>query len=331
MNRATHVEIRQQGRTSTQRWIVCTCITTLFSLLLVSCTERIESAREPKLELTEHFYLSIPKDLPVTSISIDSGRAALAWSTGHDSFAELRAQGARLIKGDSGSRLVAAEWIDSGRVGAIFASGRGASYEQLDLDGRIEKVRSFDIPITVTSAIRIGSVWYLAGNDDRKALRLFRIIESGSATSLLSIPNNAGRRDSNVVVAHLSRIEGELIISLARSPYTIWRLNPSTGATVASNPRDDARVDSALVIEHLASWYALRGVAIDSGTVHTLADLASNSRIVFVLTHDGRIINVKKISAPIGFVDSNVRAKRLCAVRTLSTRELVCYTWRWTP
>lgn len=120
------------------------------------------------------------------------------------------------------------------------------------------------------------------------------------------------------------------MVAIARSPYSIWHESTATEGAAVIRPRDDRRIESVPVSENRASWYALRGVEIDSGSVHTLTDLASDSRVIFVVNHAGRILTVRKIAAPLGFVDGDLTAKRICAVRTLEVRELVCYNWRWT-
>jgi hypothetical protein len=242
----------------------------------------------------------------------------------------IRDGGLRYLRVAGSGSVISAEPADGGRVEVLVVAHRRASRMLLDSMGTEIRTTKFDLPIRVSSAAKLGDMWYAAGADSEGALRVYRLAEVRSDV-VARIPRGQGGRDTGAVAAHLSVSGSDLIVSLVRTPYTVWRISATSAESVTvTQPRDDPRVGPLVAGENMASWAALRGIAVDSGTVHTLADLASDARVVFVVNHRGRILSVKRIAAPLGFVDSSLPTRRICAVRNTGFRELVCYEWQWT-
>jgi hypothetical protein len=307
-----------------KRWAVVT-----LAVGALCCGSEISPSTTPRLELIERYSIPLPISQMVSGVRTDARRRVIVWSTA-DAYVTVFDDGrARRLRGDSTWRVVTAEVANGGGVEVMFAEAKRALWVLFDSAGARVRSKVADLPVMVSSGARVGATWYAAGGDASRALRLYRVSDDGSAAPILRIPRDAGGRDSGVAAVHLVNSGTDLVVVLARAPYVIWRVSSIGDSTVITRPRDDPRIDSVLVGVHRSVWVALRGVAIDSGTVQTIADLASDNRVVFVLDRRGRILTVRRIVAPLGFVDSDVSARRICALRNVTIREIVCYGWKW--
>ncbi len=309
------------------------------SLCVLTCASLVACGQEDasddvatRLELVEFYSRPLTDGSAVSGVRVGSDMRVISWSE-VDSYATLFSNDHLPVQLNSknGSRVLLAEFTPARAVRLLIADSSGLASQSFDASGKAVSEWSKLLPVKITSAAKIGEVVFAGGADSLGTFQLFRFERSARPTLVLSIPAGHDGRDTAAVAAHLSQNLGSLEVSLLRFPYTIWSIDVAEPRVVATTrPIDDPRIERALGATYRAVWLALRGVPLDSGSLHVIADLASDRRVAFATDGLGRILLVKEFVAPLGFVDSRLPDKVLCAVRSLEKREVVCYRWTWT-
>ena len=115
------------------------------------------------------------------------------------------------------------------------------------------------------------------------------------------------------------------------SPFRVWRI----GADTDWLPVEFQRISPDWFDGDIASsvrlnpgiWSTTSVVSIGPGYVHTLANRATDRRLLLWFDSHGRFERYSTVDAPIGFVAGAAGARVVLAVRTLNTTEFVKYSW----
>jgi len=120
-----------------------------------------------------------------------------------------------------------------------------------------------------------------------------------------------------------------LLLTRSMAPFTVIRLDPSSGATdTLAAPL--ASLDQVnLPADSLFHWRALPAVALDCTLLLTLSDLSSDRRLLVRYGAGDRVERVTELDAPLGLVARLPGEDAVLGARRAGELELVWYDWRW--
>jgi hypothetical protein len=121
----------------------------------------------------------------------------------------------------------------------------------------------------------------------------------------------------------LSAAGDEVLLSDTRAPFTTLRLGPDGELRGRLEPGTPPGNGPG------ARWFPLPVVALDTGYVQVIADLASDARELVVFGADGRLLRTTRIELPLAFVSTVPGRRVLLGSRALGVREVVEYRWEW--
>ena len=113
------------------------------------------------------------------------------------------------------------------------------------------------------------------------------------------------------------------LLAASQAPFTVIRgtMASEVSAAVDSLPFSAGPTG--------ASWRGLVVVPLDCGMLQTLADLASDQRLLVRYGPTGAVARVSPLEAPFGVAASQTEQRLLAAVRRTGGQEIVLYEWRW--
>ena len=314
-------------RSDRSRPILCAFVFTL-SLWLGGCDRRDRPGTALALE---QVTASVLPGIPVTTIVNDGKGRFLAWSrtTGTIALFEGGVWRTQALPVDVRA-VLGAGFDPDGKIQLVyevtdFASGRGTAYL-----GALDRLsEQTEIPVTtpgrVVQAAMVDDNWYLAAIVESNALVVLRRSSSGEVREVWRIAGKPGRAPAP---RWQMTPQGEgLLITRVDSPFTVQRIDSGGRLRTTATPVANQRVRAVLAGVTKGIWNSLPAVRLDDGYLQTLTDLRSENRVVVVAARDGNVLSVSPLKAPLGFVDSDTRARQVCAVRTLNVRELICYRW----
>jgi len=129
--------------------------------------------------------------------------------------------------------------------------------------------------------------------------------------------------------------DGGALLWQSFSPFRVWRIGADTDwLPVEFQPLSpdwfDGDVASSVRLNP-GIWSTTSVVSIGPGYVHTLANRATDRRLLLGFDSHGRFERYSTVDAPIGFVAGAAGAPVVLAVRTLNTTEFVKYSWEEVP
>lgn len=313
------------------RWLrVVGCLVPVPALLAIAAS--CEGRNQPSsLELEEVSSLAFPDSMAITGVKSDGKGRFVAWGAASGTIASLEERKWRLLRISDNATSVAGVGYDSlGTTQALIleadeSGGRPVPYIVSIPPTAASRIR-IDVPARVVQGVRASDRWYLAAVASDSSMEVYSWTSDERARALLRIPPRTGM-GAHIPRVHLSLDLNELLITRADSPFTVQRTDRAGKSLTSASPLRDHRVLDALAATPNALWVSLPAVALDVSVIQTLADLRSEQRVFVVSNRAGRVHSVGRLSTPLGFVDSDIPGRLVCAVRTLNTRELVCYRW----
>jgi hypothetical protein len=281
-------------------------------------------ADPPRLELEEIFALSVPDSFDLAGVHATPSGTVILWAVNQPYIVVYRGGQEQVVRSASLAQPIAA-WIgaEDSVIEVVDAERRSIFY--LGWDGRSLEERSLPVGWNLESATRLPSGWVIGGRDNQGDYQIL-IVEPGGEPRLLHSLKRGRYGAAGPLAVHLSPEGDRVLVTLIRSPFSIFRLG--RGGEV---DRVVPQVQRALMPsrDSIPLWISLPAVALDRGIVRTLSDLRSDTRVFTLYDPTGRDIRQSEIDVPLGFVMSVPDSRLLAAVRKTMAVEVVGYRWRW--
>jgi hypothetical protein len=297
-------------------------------LSAASPLERVaaQECRSGPVALDARATLVLPATFGVRGVVPGPSGSLVLWSAGGDLFSIDRER--------SLTRILLPDSIQPAGVGLTAAGIRlldqatGRDY-LLRPDGALEAVGQARLGMAeqLDQALWRENGWILALRDLASRRFVVRRFFPGDAAELFrSAPSDSVKTIHRYQLTESGR---GLLLTRSMAPFTVIRLDPSSGATdtlaapLASLERVNLPADS------LAHWRALPAVALECTVLLTLTDLASDRRVLVRYGADNRIRQVTELDAPLGLVTRLPGEDVVLAARRAGELELVWYDWHW--
>jgi hypothetical protein len=123
----------------------------------------------------------------------------------------------------------------------------------------------------------------------------------------------------------------EILLTETQRPYMVGVYRDATSQRLTLRPPlaliDSLRGENRQ--PNLDTWMSLRTLRLDRGYVQTIADVASDHRVLVRYDERGRVTATRVLAVPIGFAASIIEKRTLIAARRINHVEVVKYRWRW--
>jgi hypothetical protein len=292
------------------------CAAGLLPLLLLACGRTGHDETPPRsLELVEVAAAEFPGSAPLLGVaSLDADRL-VAWTA-----SEL------LVR--SGG-----EWRRVERHGPpIAVAVAGDGFEVAHQSGVVSyswegmargTARDTSVWRHVDHAVRLDTSWVVMLRDTSGVLRIGSVVALRAGRDWLRVDPDT-LPESRLPAYHLAAGKDHVYLSEAEPPFRTWRVGRAGRVGHASAP--EVPVGGGTGPER---WVALPMVDFPEGAIQTLADLASDWRVLTVYDRDGRLNRRTELRIPMGVVGTTVDGSHLVAVRNVGAFEIVWYRWRW--
>lgn len=287
---------------------------------------------EPSLVLEQVSSIAFPDSFSATGVRSNRKGGFIAWARESGTIAIFDGPKSRSFVVDGALGVVGLGFDDQGVAEAMIESSgtHQGAYDVLLVSipaTALSTAVSVRVDARLLQAERSGSLWYMTTITPDSAIAVLRR-DSAGGVQPIRIVRDVAHAGEGVRKLHLSADSSELLLTFADAPFTVERIDSLGRRLVQSAPLLDERVRIAIDSMPGAIWVSLPAVPLDRGYIQTIADLRSAQRILVLSGRDGNVVSARAFSVPLGFVESEISARRLCAVRTLDARELVCYRWQ---
>lgn len=270
----------------------------------------------PRLQLDEDLVIAVPDSQPLLGVATGVDGRLVAWSR----------NGAYLL-----SRTEAAERIPVSFAGAPAGGAFGtddilefvdpaAAVVRHSTTGGERAGRPLPSGLRVVEAVRTERFgWVAAGVD---ADGQYRIQPLDGSPWWVIRPDTL--RGGVLAPYRLAAARDGVLLTEAEPPFRTWRVGPE-GAGDPFAPTGSGYPESSGV----QRWVSAPVVEIGDGLVQTLADLASDRRVLVLYDRDGRELRKTVVGVPMALVGVTADGRHLVGVRNLGTPEVVLYRWGW--
>jgi hypothetical protein len=175
---------------------------------------------------------------------------------------------------------------------------------------------------TILTAAYAAESWLVGTQDSQsRSFRLWAFTRDGHGRLLYqstAADSAAGIPRYEVAVDHSG-----WLLAASQPPFTIIRGTALPGPSAALDSLSLSAGPTG------ASWRGLVVVPLDCGALQTLADLASDQRLLVRYGPTGRVARVSSLEAPFGVAASQTEQRLLVGVRRTGGQEVVLYEWHW--
>jgi hypothetical protein len=294
------------------RWLELTCF------IALAC--RGSSRELDHLVLHEISSTTLGSALILGTASAPDG-TVLVWGP-HHYFAVIRANGKTSVLPVTKDVLGAA-WVSPDVVQIVFERTLAEFSKQ---DGVFREVK-INTPLPIVQAIRTEDGWFVGLESTTGDFELHQLV-NGNSSRLVArvVPRGGESLVANwVQLARLSHgvgltrrlwpFESRLFY---REPNRMLLIGPDTGVIgplIRSNHRRST------------TWASLPLFEFQGGFLQTLADLASDERLILWYDKTGALRQARSVSVPMGLVGQAKEDSVLIALRRTNALELVRYAW----
>jgi hypothetical protein len=288
----------------------------LFPLLLVACVRPSPDAPEAvRLELVEADATSFPGSAPLLGVASLDADHLVAWAA---SELLVRAGGEWRRVGRQGPPVAVAVAEDgfeiADQTGVVSYSWEGIARTA---------ARDTSIWRHVDHAVRLDTTWVAALRDSSGILRIGSVLALRAGREWLRVDPDT-LPESRLPAYRLAAGKGHVYVSEAEPPFRTWRLGRAGPVGHASAP--EVPVGGGIDPQR---WVALPMVDFPEGAIQTLADLASDRRVLTVYDREGRLNRRAELRIPLAVVGTTADGSHLVAARNVGGFEIVWYRWRW--
>lgn len=166
--------------------------------------------------------------------------------------------------------------------------------------------------------------WLLASRD--AVTRRFVVVRETARGAVPLFQSEIADSVAGISRFRMTALPAHVLLTEVRSPFRVIRVAFATGQT-------DTLVTPPLPIpsDSLHLWRALPALAIDCGTLLSVASLAGDQRLLVRWDAADQLAKVTPLAAPFGLVARLPGERALLAARRAGGLELVTYRWRWSP
>lgn len=275
------------------------------------------TASEPRLQLEEQFAIAVPDAVQLIGVAPGSDGRLVAWSR----------EGAYLLSATDTAKQVPVSFSE---VPAGAALGTDGTLELVDpAAGVLRHVtmagegRSRPLPsgLRVVDAVRTERFGWIAAGVDPQGRYRIQPIDAGAAWWVIS-PDTL--REGALPPYRLAATGDGVLLTEAEPPFRTWRVRPEGAEepfapTSAGSPERDG----------VQRWVSAPLVDLGDAMVQTLADLASDRRVLVLYDQDGREQRKTVMSVPMALVGITGDRRHLVGVRDVGSPEVVLYRWSW--
>jgi hypothetical protein len=277
------------------------------------------------VSLDQRATLLLPASFGISGVTASPSGLLTLWSASGEIFAIDHRRDLRRL-----------QLPDSIRPAGMTATAEGLLI--LDqLNGR-EYLRRPDGTIEMTGQARIGmaeqvdqALWrrdgWIIGLRDlaRRQFVVRRYYHTDQRDLFRSAPSDSLKTIHRYLLSDSKR---GLLLTRTMSPFTVIRMDPSSGTT---DTLQSPGAGQALAIpqDSLPHWRALPVVALDCTVLLTLSDLTADRRILVRYGADDQVEHTTELDAPLGLVTRLPGEDAVLAARRAGELELVWYDWHW--
>jgi hypothetical protein len=200
-----------------------------------------------------------------------------------------------------------------GRELQIVDAGRGGIVT-LDFDGGEVDFRRHRLRIREEAAALTPLGWVVGGFGPDGAFTLFRSEQDSRA--LWSSTDFSSDPDLRPVISYQSP---NLIVANRRSPFVLHTLE--VGATLTPQ----GRIELGDILQDPSTWVLAGVVSIPGAYIVTLADVASDRRLMVILSQAGEVLRTRELDDPLVLL-SRHDSGRILGARYVGATEIVEYS-----
>lgn len=274
------------------------------------------AAAHRRLHLEEEFAISLPRAAPVIGVAGEHAGRLVAWST--DSAYLVSATDPPVVL--PVALAAAPAGAGMARNGTIELIDPGAGLlRRTEADGQGSDT-PLPVGVRVRDAVRTEPHgWVIGGVDARGRYRVQGL--DGTAWWVISPDTLPG---GTLPPYRLSAAADGVLLTEAEPPFRTWRVGPDGPGTVfaplsAGSPERQG----------VQRWVSAPVIDLGDGLVQTLADLASDRRVMILYDRGGREVRKTVLGVPMALVGITRDRRHLLAVRDVGSPEIVLYRWRW--
>lgn len=166
--------------------------------------------------------------------------------------------------------------------------------------------------------------WLLASRD--AVSRRFVVVRETAGRAVPLFQSAVADSVAGIVRYHMTALPEQVLLTEVRSPFRVIRVSLADGTA-------DTLLTLPLPIpsDSLHLWRAQPAIALDCGTLVSVASLAGDMRLLLRWDAAGRFVKATPLAAPFALVARLPGEQALLAARRAGGLELVTYRWRWSP
>lgn len=232
----------------------------------------------------------------------------------------INADGRRRLVGSSDQEVLGAAFVGSDTIEVVDRARHAIL--SFTRSGATLDTELLPPNVPAEAAVRLADGWLMGWHLDDSTYALAELRSGAELHRPLRIPLADNRRSA------LSPVH---LVTLWGKPGYAWQREPFLTYTVDREPHrlldPSAYIPSSDSVSR--DWAALPPIAFPGGAIQTIADLASDTRIVVIFDSNGRAIRASTLDTPLGFVAAAPTKPLLLAARNTGTLELVLYEFVW--
>jgi hypothetical protein len=304
-------------------------ITLAAASALMACAPG-ESGRTGVLELHEQFRVALPEDFLLADAIVADEDRLVAWDKSGRQIVIVSPTESRVLRLPGLHRIVGgAATRDRLEIAEAFTH----TIQRIDIrTGQVHEVRRLPDIGPIVSAVLVDSIWTFAVSASRDRVDLIGVSFSGETARVVSRRGiqleEPSAKDGSQRAELALRTDGQTVVaSMLNAPFAVVVLN----ASGASAPWTAAvpTTGRPLTEKEQPFWVALPTILLSGGSVQTIADLRSDTRLMVVRDVRGRVLRQTRVDAPIGFVAASRRQSLLFAAARVNGFEIIAYRWSW--
>lgn len=299
----------------------CSCrmalMVTMGLLSLLACPLLAAQGREETtVTLAEEVSVTLPENFNLAGIATAANGEVLAWSREPATLLRFTQDLVAVASLTLPPQVVpVGVWFD-GSVIAIISATPPTMY-RLSPDGRL--LESIPLDDGMVLAAAHGSTgWYLLVESLTSGELLVEVEGSDTTISALRYGSLTAKGASVWLTDVLHPFEVHEVLAEQSKPRSLRPPIQVLDSMRAARNQPDFQ-----------GWASLPVVLLDRGFLQTIADLATDRRLVVVYDHAGGVVASLSLDAPFGLMAS--AGYRVYGARRTDTIELVGYRYRWEP
>ena len=267
----------------------------------------------------------LPPNFGIKGTIVGPGGAVALWSGGGE-----------LLRSVAGDSIVSTQFSERMAVVGLAFGPRPGTWRVADgWTGRElvfdeDGARIGERPLALTrgqileQAIRREEGWLLASRD--AATRRFVVVRETAHGAVPLFHGDVADSVEGISRFLMTSLPEHVLLTEVRAPFRVIRVALATGQA-------DTLHTPPLVIppDSLHLWRAQPALALDCGTLLSVASLAGDQRLLVRWDAADQLVKVTSLAAPFGLVARLPGEQALLAARRAGALELVTYRWRWTP